>query len=136
MPQPPPRVMERAFTGAETETTGPFEAADGGTVFLDEAEETSMRTQVKSLRDGETRKPGSAQSKKVNVWVIYIRIHIHSERNRWNKSQTAKDLKVHRAALWLKIKERSIPSSHPPLPSIFVNSHNNRSTPLLRAAEF
>ena len=234
-----------AFTGAETETTGLFEAADGGTIFLDEIGEMSMGTQVKLLRvlqDGEIRKLGSTQSKKVNVRVItathqdieqlvalkkfredlFYRIHVfaihtptlkerqddvliladhflqefsriqhkeihkiskgaslllkeHSwpgnvrelrnvleratilcdsdtlqekdlpltivangsppepptshpmkeyldnpakkkilealERNRWNKSQTAKDLKISRATLWRKIKEFSIPSS-------------------------
>jgi len=62
-----------AFTGASTEKTGLFEAADGGTIFLDEIGEMSMGTQVKLLRvlqDGEVRKLGSTVSKKVNVRVI------------------------------------------------------------------
>jgi len=33
------------------------------------------------------------------------------ERNRWNKSQTAKDLNISRATLWQKIKEYSILTS-------------------------
>ncbi|MFQ5451734.1 MAG: sigma-54 interaction domain-containing protein [Nitrospinaceae bacterium] len=62
-----------AFTGADTETTGLFEAADGGTIFLDEIGELSIGTQVKLLRvlqDGEIRKLGSTRSKKVDVRVI------------------------------------------------------------------
>jgi len=62
-----------AFTGASTEKTGLFEAADGGTIFLDEIGEMSMGTQVKLLRvlqDGEVRKLGSTVSRKVNVRVI------------------------------------------------------------------
>ena len=62
-----------AFTGAETETPGLFDAADGGTIFLDEIGEMSLGTQVKLLRvlqDGEKRKLGSTRTQKVNVRVI------------------------------------------------------------------
>ncbi len=39
-----------AFTGAETRKLGYFEAADGGTIFLDEISEMSVDLQVKLLR--------------------------------------------------------------------------------------
>ncbi len=39
-----------AFTGAVANRTGRFEAADGGTVFLDEINSTSLTLQVKLLR--------------------------------------------------------------------------------------
>jgi len=39
-----------AFTGAEKERKGAFEAADGGTVFLDEIGECDLETQAKLLR--------------------------------------------------------------------------------------
>ncbi len=65
--------VKGAFTGADTESTGLFQAADGGTIFLDEIGEMSMGTQVKLLRvlqDGEIRKLGSTRSKKVDVRII------------------------------------------------------------------
>ena len=39
-----------AFTGAVSNRTGRFEAAHGGTVFLDEINSTSLTLQVKLLR--------------------------------------------------------------------------------------
>lgn len=39
-----------AFTGAEKERSGAFEAADGGTIFLDEVGECDLETQAKLLR--------------------------------------------------------------------------------------
>jgi transcriptional regulator with PAS, ATPase and Fis domain len=50
-----------AFTGAAGERLGLFESADGGTVFLDEVGELSMRAQAKILRvlqEGEIRRIG------------------------------------------------------------------------------
>ncbi len=62
-----------AFTGANTERTGLFEAADGGTFFLDELASTSPAFQASLLRvlqSGEVRRVGSTQSHRVNVRVI------------------------------------------------------------------
>ena len=39
-----------AFTGAVTDRRGKFEAADGGTIFLDEIGDMSLKTQAKVLR--------------------------------------------------------------------------------------
>src|SRR5690606_8492332 len=44
-----------AFTGAQERRPGRFEAADGGTVFLDEIGEIDASTQVKLLRFLESR---------------------------------------------------------------------------------
>jgi DNA-binding NtrC family response regulator len=44
-----------AFTGASERRIGRFEAADGGTIFLDEISEISAATQVKLLRFLETK---------------------------------------------------------------------------------
>lgn len=62
-----------AFTGAGADKKGLFEAADNGTIFLDEAETMSRNLQVKLLRvlqDGTFFKIGGTQSITVNVRVI------------------------------------------------------------------
>lgn len=62
-----------AFTGATEKKTGKFEQADGGTIFLDEIGDMSVRTQSKVLRvleEGEVQKVGSSRISKVDVRVI------------------------------------------------------------------
>ncbi len=62
-----------AFTGAQTARPGLFEAADGGTIFLDEIGETSPAMQTKLLRvlqEGEVRRLGETKPRKVSVRVI------------------------------------------------------------------
>jgi len=62
-----------AFTGAHTRQSGRFEAADGGTIFLDEIGELPLELQPKLLRvlqDGELERLGSAKTVKVDVRVI------------------------------------------------------------------
>ncbi|MFO7891774.1 MAG: sigma-54 dependent transcriptional regulator [bacterium] len=62
-----------SFTGAETSRKGYFEAANQGTIFLDEIGELPIATQVKLLRvleQKEFMKVGGTTSVKVNVRVI------------------------------------------------------------------
>ncbi|MDS1308499.1 MULTISPECIES: sigma-54-dependent transcriptional regulator [Marinobacter] len=62
-----------AFTGAVSARTGLIEAADGGSLFLDEIGELPAEAQARLLRvlqEGEIRKVGSTQSQKVNVRMI------------------------------------------------------------------
>ena len=62
-----------SFTGAVRKQTGKFVAADGGTIFLDEIGDMSLRTQAKVLRvlqEGEVEPVGSATVIKVEVRVI------------------------------------------------------------------
>jgi hypothetical protein len=42
--------VKGAFTGAVSDRRGRFEAADGGTIFLDEIADMSLKTQAKVLR--------------------------------------------------------------------------------------
>ncbi len=62
-----------AFTGANETRQGYFQAAEGGTIFLDEIATASEAVQVRLLRvlqEREVRMLGARTSKKVNVRVI------------------------------------------------------------------
>ncbi len=62
-----------AFTGANQRRIGRFEAADGGTIFLDEIGELSPQVQVKLLRvlqEGEFERLGSNDTIRVDVRVV------------------------------------------------------------------
>jgi two-component system response regulator AtoC len=65
--------VKGSFTGADRDRRGLWEEADSGTVFLDEITETTPSFQVKLLRvlqEGEIRRVGSNQTKRVDVRVI------------------------------------------------------------------
>jgi Nif-specific regulatory protein len=65
--------VKGAFTGAIDNKTGRFEAAHGGTIFLDEISSMSFRLQVKLLRvlqEKEFERVGESRTIKVDVRVI------------------------------------------------------------------
>ena len=65
--------VKGAFTGASANRIGRFEAADGGTIFLDEIGDMSPKLQVKVLRvlqEHEFEPVGSTKTIKVDVRVI------------------------------------------------------------------
>lgn len=62
-----------AFTGADTTRKGPFEEADGGTLFIDEIGELDLNLQQKLLRvveRGEFKRVGSDKWRKANVRIL------------------------------------------------------------------
>jgi two-component system nitrogen regulation response regulator NtrX len=62
-----------AFTGAVRKQKGKFVQADGGTIFLDEVGDMSLKTQSKVLRvlqDGEAEPVGAGRSLRVDVRVL------------------------------------------------------------------
>ncbi|MBY0512479.1 MAG: sigma-54 dependent transcriptional regulator [Gemmataceae bacterium] len=65
--------IKGAFTGAVENKTGRFEAAHGGTIFLDEINSTSPKLQVKLLRvlqEREFERVGESKTIRVDVRVI------------------------------------------------------------------
>ena len=62
-----------SFTGAVGAQQGLIEVADGGTLFLDEIGELPLEAQARILRvlqEGEIRRVGAAQPKRVNIRLI------------------------------------------------------------------
>ena len=62
-----------SFAGAQENKTGKFQKADGGTIFLDEVGDMSLRTQAKVLRALQEQRfepVGAHESVQVNVRVI------------------------------------------------------------------
>jgi two-component system response regulator AtoC len=62
-----------AFTGAHAAKPGLFEAADGGTVFLDEIGDLPLATQAKILRvleNGEVMRLGSTRTTRIDVRFV------------------------------------------------------------------
>jgi two-component system response regulator HydG len=65
--------MKGSFTGATANKKGLFEAADGGTIFLDEIGDIPPATQVRLLRvlqEGEVKRVGANDTIRVDVRVI------------------------------------------------------------------
>jgi len=66
-------ALKGAYTGADRDRPGVFEAANLGTVFLDEIGDIELNFQLKLLRflqEREVRPLGSARARKVDVRVI------------------------------------------------------------------
>ena len=65
--------VKGAFTGALKDRPGRFEAADGGTLFMDEVGEIPLEMQSKLLRvlqEGEYERVGEEKTRKVDVRVV------------------------------------------------------------------
>ncbi|MEZ4458616.1 MAG: sigma-54 dependent transcriptional regulator [bacterium] len=65
--------VKGAFTGAHQDRMGQFEAADGGTIFLDEIGEIPLHLQVKLLRvlqESEVVPVGSSRPRKLDFRVV------------------------------------------------------------------
>src|SRR5205085_10940455 len=75
--------VKGAFTGAIDNKTGRFEAAHGGTIFLDEISSMSFKVQVKLLRvlqEHEFERVGESRTINVDVRVIAAtNLHLENE---------------------------------------------------------
>ena len=121
-------AMRGAFTGADRDRVGVFEAANRGTVFLDEIGEIELNFQLALLRflEGhEIRPVGASRSKEVDVRVI-------AATNR--DLQRMVDEKKFREDLWYRLNTvrivmpplRERRSDIPLLARFFVNKYNGR----------
>jgi len=92
-----------SFTGALESRKGYFEAADGGSIFLDEIGETPLETQVKLLRaleQGEITPVGENSPRTVNVRIIAatnrdLTEEVRSERFRKDLYYRLKTVNIH-----------------------------------------
>jgi transcriptional regulator with PAS, ATPase and Fis domain len=80
-----------AFSGAERDTAGLFDAAEGGTIFLDEIGDISPYMQQSLLRVLQAKEimPVGGMAKKINVRVISatnkdLRQRCHADQFRWD----------------------------------------------------
>jgi DNA-binding NtrC family response regulator len=121
-------AMRGAFTGADRDRVGVFEAAHRGTVFLDEIGEIEMNFQLALLRflEGhEIRPVGASRSKEVDVRVI-------AATNR--DLQRLVDDKKFREDLWYRLNTvrivlpplRERRSDIPLLARFYINKYNAR----------
>jgi DNA-binding NtrC family response regulator len=121
-------AMRGAFTGADRDRVGVFEAANRGTVFLDEIGEIEMTFQLALLRflEGhEIRPVGASRSKEVDVRVI-------AATNR--DLQRLVDEKKFREDLWYRLNTvrivlpplRERRSDIPLLARFYINKYNGR----------
>jgi DNA-binding NtrC family response regulator len=121
-------AMRGAFTGADRDRVGVFEAAHRGTVFLDEIGEIEMNFQLALLRflEGhEIRPVGASRSKEVDVRVI-------AATNR--DLQRLVDSKKFREDLWYRLNTvrivlpplRERRSDIPLLARFYINKYNAR----------
>ncbi len=121
-------ALKGAYTGADRDRVGVFEAAHHGTAFLDEIGEIELGFQLKLLRflqEREIRPLGGARSKPVDVRVI-------AATNR-NLQKMVEENKF-REDLWFRINvvRITIPplrdrrADVPPLARFFVGKYNQR----------
>ena len=117
-----------AFTGANQDKKGLFEAADGGTIFLDEIGETEPGMQVRLLRvlqEGEIRPVGSSDTLNVDVRVL-------AATNRDLESRVQEDRFREDLFYRLRVVEIEVPplrerrSDIPALADHFLESANGR----------
>lgn len=120
-----------AFTGAIASKTGKFEAASGGTIFLDEIGELSPELQAKLLKVVEEKcitRVGSVVPRAIDVRIIYA---THRD-----LSVLREDLRYRVAAHTIHLKPlRERPEDILPLAQNFIDDFNRKSGRKITASE-
>ena len=121
--------VKGAFTGAVADRKGRFEAADGGTIFLDEIGEVSPAMQVRLLRvlqEMEVERVGDTRTRKLDVRVIAATNRVLEEQVKANAFRA--DLYYRLNVVYLAIPPlRSRKEDIPHLIEHFINHHSRRN---------
>lgn len=125
--------VKGAFTGATANKKGFFEAASGGTIFLDEFAEMSLATQQRLLRvlqEGTVRPVGSTDAKEVEIDTRIVVATNHDLKHDVSEGKFRHDLyyrvnvlQIHSPAL--RDRREDILA----LAELFIRKHNNKNSP-------
>ena len=105
------------FTGAAADKQGKFEAANKGTIFLDEIGELPLQMQVKILRvlqEREIDKVGEPRPLKVDVRIIAA-TNRDLEKHAWNQTRAAAYLDITRSTLMYRMQKFGLEREEPPV---------------------
>src|SRR5262245_31748630 len=126
--------VKGAFTGAIDNKTGRFEAAHGGTIFLDEISSMSPKLQVKLLRvlqEHEVERVGEARTIRVDSRVLAATNQLLEDEIEAGRSRADLPLQLHGAPVSLPpLRERR--DDIPALARFFLERYcdeNRRETP-------
>jgi transcriptional regulator with GAF, ATPase, and Fis domain len=113
-----------AFTGAVDNRLGSFEAADGGTIFLDEIGELPLEVQpslLRALESGEIQPVGDPEVKRVRVRIVAATNRDLEEQTRAGRFR--EDLFYRLAVVRLRVPPlRERPEDIEPLASLFAGA--------------
>ena len=129
--------VKGAFTGATADRKGRFEAANGGTIFLDEIGEVSPAMQVRLLRvlqEMEVERVGDNKTRKLDVRVVAATNRNLEEEVR--KGTFRADLFYRLNVVYLQIPPlRSRPEDIPPLVEHFLGIYCQRNIKFIESIQ-
>lgn len=127
--------VKGAFTGAVADRKGRFEAAHGGTIFLDEIGEVSPAMQVRLLRvlqEMEIERVGDSRTRKLDVRVVAASNRVLEKEVESGRFRA--DLFYRLNVVYLQIPPlRSRPEDVPHLVEHFVNQYASRNVKYISA---
>jgi DNA-binding NtrC family response regulator len=121
--------VKGAFTGAVADRKGRFEAAEGGTIFLDEIGEISPAMQVRLLRvlqEMEIERVGDTRTRKLDVRVVAATNRVLEDEVKAGRFRA--DLYYRLNVVYLSIPPlRQRREDIPHLVELFINQHCRRN---------